>query len=90
MKDFARLSDRPGELGQVATALSRWGEHQGAGRTGHRWSGDGSSDRRRADAARAALERANIAFEEDDVVTVLLENRPGELAAVTTKLQPQE
>jgi hypothetical protein len=38
------------------------------------------------DAARAALERANIEFEEEDVVTVLLENRSGELAAVTTKL----
>jgi hypothetical protein len=38
------------------------------------------------DAARSALEAAGIAFEEHEVVQVLLENRAGELAAVSEKL----
>jgi hypothetical protein len=38
------------------------------------------------DAARSALEGAGIRFTQDEVVKVLLENRAGELAAVTTKL----
>ena len=88
MKDFSvRLSDRPGELAQVATALSRYGVNIKAlaglaigGQVMVRVIAD------EPDAARAALERANIEFEEEDVVTVLLENRSGELAAVTTKL----
>ena len=36
--------------------------------------------------ARAAFEAANIRFEESEVHTVLLENKPGELAAVTERL----
>jgi hypothetical protein len=39
-----------------------------------------------ADAARSALEGAGIRFSEGEVVQVLLENRAGELAAVTAKL----
>ena len=88
MKDFSvRLSDRPGELAQVATALSRYGVNIKAlaglaidGQVMIRVIAD------EPDAARAALERANVEFEEEDVVTVLLENRAGELAAVTSKL----
>lgn len=88
MKDFAvRLSDRPGELAKVATALSRYGVNLKAvaglaidGSVMIRLIADDP------DPARAALERANIAFEENDVVTVLLENRAGELASVTSKL----
>jgi ACT domain-containing protein len=38
------------------------------------------------EAARGALERANIRFEEHEVVTVLLENRAGELAELADKL----
>jgi len=38
------------------------------------------------EAARAALEGAGIRFTEGEVVQVLLENRAGELATVTTKL----
>jgi hypothetical protein len=38
------------------------------------------------DSARTALERANIRFEEEEVVKVLLENRAGELAVATKKL----
>ncbi len=88
MKDFAvRLSDRPGELAQVATALSRYGVNIKSlaglaidGQVMIRIIAD------EPDPARAALERANIGFEESEVVTVLLENRAGELAAVTSKL----
>jgi hypothetical protein len=88
MKDFAvRLSDRPGELAQVATALSRYGVNIKSlaglaidGQVMVRLIAD------QPDPARAALERAGIAFEESEVVTVLLENRAGELAAVTSKL----
>ena len=88
MKDFGvRLSDQPGELAQVATALSRYGVNLKAvaglaidGQVMVRIIAD------EPDPARAALERANIGFEESDVVTVLLENRAGELATVTNKL----
>lgn len=88
MRDFAiELTDRPGELGRVATALSRYGVNLKAV--------TGLSLNRHVlvrilpddpDAARSALEGAGIRFTEDEVVQVLLENRAGELAAVTTKL----
>jgi hypothetical protein len=38
------------------------------------------------EAARSALEAANIRFAESEVHTVLLENRAGELAAVVNRL----
>lgn len=88
MKDFAvSLSHRPGELAQVATALSRYGVNIKAlaglavdGQVLVRIIAD------EPDAARSALQRANIPFEETEVLTVLLENRAGELASVTNKL----
>src|SRR5262249_52602626 len=88
MKDFAiELTDRPGELGRVATALSRYGVNlkavTGLAVEKHvlvRIIADDS------DAARTALERAGIRFTEGEVVQVLLENRAGELATVTNKL----
>jgi hypothetical protein len=72
MKDFAvGLSHRPGELAQVATALSRYGVNikalAGLAVDGHvqvRIIAD------EADAARSALLRANIAFEEGELATV--------------------
>ena len=88
MEDFAiRLSDKPGELARVATALSRYGvniksvvglavDHQVLVRI--------LTDN--AEAARAALSASQITFEDQEVVTVLLENRAGELAAVCNKL----
>jgi hypothetical protein len=88
MEDFAiRMSDRPGELARLATALSRYGvnikslaglavDHQVLVRI--------LADN--ADAARAALVASQIAFEDEEVVTVLLENRAGELATVCKKL----
>jgi hypothetical protein len=88
MKDFAvRLSDQPGELARLATALSRYGVNiksvAGLAIDGNVMVRLIADD---PDPARAALERANIEFEESDVVTVLLENRAGELAAMTSKL----
>ena len=38
------------------------------------------------ESAREALKRAHIAYEESEVLTVLLENRAGELANVTNRL----
>ena len=88
MRDFAvQLTHRPGELARVATALSRHGVNikSVAGLA----IGQQVQVRIIADdveSARAALEGANIRFEEGEVITVLLENRAGELAAVSAKL----
>lgn len=88
MKDFAlQLTHRPGELARVAEALSRYGVNikaiAGLAIDQHVVIRIIADD---PDSARTALERANIRFEEEEVVKVLLENRAGELAAVTTKL----
>jgi hypothetical protein len=89
MRDFAiELTDRPGELGRVATALSRYGVNLKAV-TGLAAGHHNVLVRIIADdveAARSALEGAGIKFTEGEVVQVLLENRAGELATVTTKL----
>ena len=88
MKDFAiRVTDRPGELARVADMLSRYGVNLksvaalaiNGQATLHILPDD-------AEPARAALEKNAIPFEESDVVTVLLENRSGELASVSAKL----
>jgi hypothetical protein len=88
MRDFTvHLSHKPGELGRVANALARAGvniksvaamafNHQGQIRI-------------IADdvvAARDALKQSNIPFEESELVTVLRENRAGELADVADRL----
>ncbi len=88
VRDFAiELTDRPGELGRVATALSRYGVNlkavTGLALEHHVLVRIIADD---ADAARSALEGAGIRFSEGEVVQVLLENRAGELAAVTAKL----
>ena len=88
MKDFAiELTDRPGELGRVATALSRYGVNikavTGLALEKHVLVRIIADD---PDAARSALEHAGIRFTEGEIVQVLLENRAGELAAVTAKL----
>lgn len=88
MKDFAiELTHRAGELARVADALSRYGVNikalAGQAIDQHvvvRIIAD------EPESARTALKRANIRFEEEEVVKVLLENRAGELAAITTKL----
>jgi hypothetical protein len=88
MRDFTiHLSHKPGELGRVANALARASvniksvaamafNHQGQVRI-------------IADdlvAAREALQQGNIHFEESELVTVLRENRAGELADVADRL----
>jgi hypothetical protein len=88
MRDFAiHLTHRPGELAQVANALGRKGVNLKSvaaltlGNQGlvHLIADD-------VEAARAALRESNIRFEENEVVTVLLENQAGELADVAAKL----
>lgn len=88
MTEFAiQVGNRPGELARVATALSRFGvniksvsaQANGASATLRILPDD-------AEPARAALTKENIAFEETEVVTVLLENRAGELARVSQRL----
>ena len=88
MKDFAiALTHRPGELARVADALSRYGVNikalAGVAIDNHVTVRIIADD---AEAARTALERGNIRFEEEEVVKVLLENRAGELAKISTKL----
>jgi len=88
MRDFAiELTDRPGELGRVATALSRYGVNlkavTGLAMDNHVLVRIIADD---VEAARAALEGAGIRFTEGEVVQVLLENRAGELATLTAKL----
>ncbi len=88
MKDFAiSLTHRPGELAQVATALSRYGVNIKA------LAGLAVDTYvllrivvDEPESAREALKRAHIAYEESEVLTVLLENRAGELANVTNRL----
>src|SRR5262249_42541337 len=88
MRDFAiHLTHRPGELGRVANVLGRAGINvkSVAGMT----LGNQAVLRLIADdieSARAALQEANIRFEEGEVVSVLVENRAGELAEVADKL----
>jgi hypothetical protein len=88
MKDFAiQLTHRPGELARVATALSRRGVNirsVTALAVGQQVLLRLIADD--VESARAALEGANIRFEEHEVVTVLLENRAGELATLANKL----
>ena len=88
MRDFAiQITHRPGELARVATALSRHGVNiksiAGLAIGQHVLVRIIADD---VESARAALEAANIRFEESEVVTVLLENRAGELAALSNKL----
>jgi len=88
MRDFAiHLTHRPGELAHVAHALARAGINlkSVAGLT----LGNQGLIRVIPDdveAARNALTEANIRFEESEVVTVLLENKAGELEDVAAKL----
>ena len=88
MKDFViPLSNRPGELADVTNALSL----QGVNVKSLAAMALGTQAILRlipddAEAARDALRSANIRFEEKELVTVLLENRAGELTGVAGKL----
>ncbi len=88
MKDFAvALTHRVGELARVAKVLSRYGVNLKSV-TGLAMNGQVQvrflpED---VDAARSALEAGGIRFEEHEVLTVLLENRAGELASLADRL----
>ena len=88
MKDCSlELTHHPGDFARVAQALARRGTNikalavvSVAGQAIARIIPDD------IEVARSAFEAANIRFEESEVHTVLLENSPGELAAVANRL----
>jgi hypothetical protein len=88
MRDFViQLTHRAGELASVTNALSL----QGVNVKSLAAMALGAQAQLRiipddADTARHALRAANIRFEEKELVTVLLENRSGELTGVAGKL----
>jgi hypothetical protein len=88
MKDFTiQLTHRPGELAAVTNALSL----QGVNIKSVAAMTFGNQGLLRlvpddVEAARNALRASNIRFEENEVVTILLENRAGELTGVAAKL----
>ena len=88
MKDFViALSHRPGELASVTNALSLQGvniKSLAAITLGHQAILRLVADD--VEAARDALKGGNIRFEERELVTVLLENRAGEVTGVAAKL----
>ncbi len=88
MKDFViALSHRPGELASVTNALSLQGvniKSLAAITLGHQAILRLVADD--VEAARDALKAGNIRFEERELVTVLLENRAGEVTGVAAKL----
>ena len=88
MTDFAiRIGHRPGELARVATALARYGVNV---KSMAALAIDGNAAAHilpdEAEAARAALTQNQIVFEENEVLTVLLENRAGEVANMAGRL----
>jgi hypothetical protein len=88
MKNFAiHLSHRPGELARVATALGRKDVNMKSV-AGMSFGTQGLIQLIADDpeAARDALRENHIPFEEQEVITVLLENRAGELGEVASKL----
>jgi hypothetical protein len=88
MKDFTiQLTHRPGELANVANALSLKGvniKSVVAINLGNQALMRLIPDD--ADAARNALRDRNIRFEEHEVISVLLENKAGELTGVASRL----
>jgi hypothetical protein len=88
MRDFEiHLTHRPGELARVAEALSRYGVNikslAALEIDQHAIVRIIPDD---MEPARTALEQANVRFSEGEVVTVLLENRAGEVAKIAAKL----
>ena len=88
MTEFAiHVGNRPGELARIATVLSRYGVNIRS--VAAQANGSEATLRILPDhpePARAALETDKITFEETEVVTVLLENRAGELARISQRL----
>ncbi len=88
MRDFViHLSHKAGELGRVANILGRVGvniKSLAAMSFGNQATVRIIADN--VDAARSALKEFSINFEESELVTVLMENRAGELANLADKL----
>ncbi len=88
MRDFAiAMTHRPGELGRIANALAREGVNLKS--VAAIAIGNQALLRLIADdveAGRSALRANHVTFEEKEVVTVLKENRAGELADVADRL----
>jgi hypothetical protein len=88
MRDFAiHVTDRPGEIARVANALARKDVNLKS-IAGMGFANQGiiriiADD---VEAARNALRESNIRFEESELVTVLLENKAGELGGMAAKL----
>ncbi len=88
MRDLEiHLTHRPGELARVAEALGRYGVNikslAALEIDQHAIVRIIPDD---IEPARTALEQANVRFSEGEVVTVLLENRAGEVAKIAAKL----
>jgi hypothetical protein len=88
MRDLAiHVTDRPGEIARVANALARKDVNiksiAGMGFANQGLIRVIADD---IEAARSALREGNIRFEENELVTVLLENKAGELADTASKL----
>jgi len=88
MKDLSiQLTNRPGDLARIAEALARRGVNIKA-LAALKIGGEAMVRILPDDmvAARAALEAANLHFEEGEVHTVLIENKAGVLASVTERM----
>jgi hypothetical protein len=88
MRDLEiHLTHRPGELARVAEALGRYGVNikslAALEIDQHAIVRILPDD---IEPARTALEQANVRFVEGEIVTVLLENRAGEVARIAAKL----
>ena len=88
MRDFTvELSHRPGELERVSDVLSRAGVNLKS--VTALAVGNHAMFRFIADdveGARNALRNSNVPFQEEEIVTVLVENRAGEVAMLAHKL----
>src|SRR5438132_1210592 len=88
MRDLAiHVTHRPGEIARVATALGRKDVNiKSIAGMGMNTQGIIRIIPDDIEAARSALQDANIRFEESELATALLENKAGELAEVASKL----
>ena len=88
MRDFViHLSHKPGEIGRVASILGRAGINiKSLSAMSFGTQGVLRLIADNVEAARSALQEFNIHFEENELVTVLLENQAGEVAALADKL----
>jgi hypothetical protein len=88
MRDFAiHVTHRPGEIARVAGALAKKDVNiKSIAGLGINTQGLIRVISEDVEAARTALNEANIRFDEHELVTALLENKAGELAEVASKL----